>query len=303
MAVAHDPAPSVRDHSGALNRAWSQLIAIGRDGVKDTIAGLVASVILIANIISFGALMFPGALNAGVPVAIWAMLIGSCICGMWIALVSSLPPVATGIDSPTGTVLVLLSAAAGSSVIAAGGSPQTAVQTVMLIFTAATFVSGVLLYGLGVFRLGSYFRFVPSSVVGGFLAATGCFLIAGAVRMTTGRTLALSHLTANWTGNRDREACRCRCRAGRVVRLAPLGKVGLRIAYCASGNVVDGARCASKPRTIWSGARLVLPRACAPDQMVALRGRSHVTIDLADDGPAYPRVSCGDDRSAHFSRH
>ncbi len=195
----HDPAPHARGRVGALARVWSQLIAVGRDGVKDTIAGLVASVVLIANIISFGALMFPGDLSAGSPIAIWAMLIGSCIGGVWIALATSLPPLATGIDSPTGTVLVLLSAAAGSSVMAAGGSPQTAVQTVMLIFTAATFMSGALLYALGVCRFGSYFRFVPSCVVGGFLAATGCFLIAGGVRMTSGRTLALSSLAANWT--------------------------------------------------------------------------------------------------------
>ena len=61
--------------------AWPKLIAAGRDGLKDTIAGLVASVVLIANIISFGALMFPGALSDGGPIAIWAMLIGSCIGG------------------------------------------------------------------------------------------------------------------------------------------------------------------------------------------------------------------------------
>jgi hypothetical protein len=36
------------------------------------------------------------------------MLIGGCICGVLIALATSLPPLATGIDSPTGTVLVLL---------------------------------------------------------------------------------------------------------------------------------------------------------------------------------------------------
>jgi SulP family sulfate permease len=196
---AHAPAPQVRDRDGALDRAWPKLIEAGRDGVKDTLAGLVPSVVLIANIVSFGALMFPGALSAGSSIAIWAMLIGSCIGGTWIALATSLPPLATGIDSPTGTVLVLLSATAGSSVMAAGGSPQTAVQTVMLIFTAATFITGALLYGLGACRLGSYFRFVPSSVVGGFLAATGFFLIAGGTRMTTGRTLALSDLAANWT--------------------------------------------------------------------------------------------------------
>jgi sulfate permease, SulP family len=199
LGWTHDRESLTPDPSGAVAGAWSGLIAVGRDGVRGTIAGLVASVILIANIVSFGALMFPGALSAGIPIAIWAMLIGSCIGGVWIALATSLPPLTTGIDSPTGTVLVLLSAAAGAGVVADGGSPQTAVQTVMLIFTAATFISGALLYGLGACRWGSYFRFVPSSVVGGFLIATGWFLIAGGVRMATGRTLAPSSLAATWT--------------------------------------------------------------------------------------------------------
>jgi sulfate permease, SulP family len=196
---AHDPTPLVRDPGDAPTGAWSRLITAGRDCVKDTMAGLVASVVLIGNIVSFGALMFPGDLSAGIPTAIWAMLIGGCIGGVWIALATSLPPLATGIDSPTGAVLVLLSASAGSGVVAAGGGLQTAIQTVMLIFTAATLMSGALLYGLGACRWGSYFRFVPYFVVGGFLAATGWFLIAGGVRMTTGRTLALSSLATKWT--------------------------------------------------------------------------------------------------------
>jgi SulP family sulfate permease len=167
--------PLVRDRNRGLTwtSSWSQLTAAGRDCIKDTLAGLVASVVLIANIVSFGALMFPGDLSAGIPVVVWSMLIGSCIGGIWIALWTSLPPIATGIDSPTGAVLMLLSASAGSGVLAAGGSPQTAVQNVMLIFTAATVISGALLYGLGAGRWGSYFRFVPYCVVCGFLGATG----------------------------------------------------------------------------------------------------------------------------------
>lgn len=182
---------------GALT-AWSRLIAAGRDAGKDALAGLVASVVLIANIVSFGALMFPGDLSAGIPVAIWSMLIGGCVAGAWIALSTSLPPLATGIDSPTGAVLVLLSALTASGVRAAGGSPDTAIQSVMLVFTAATLLSGALLYGLGAFRWGSYFRFVPYPVVGGFLAATGYFLIVGAIRMATGRPVSLAGL-ADWT--------------------------------------------------------------------------------------------------------
>src|SRR5260370_6829473 len=162
--------------SASAKGSWSRWTAIGRDSLRDTVAGTVAAVVLIANIVSFGALMFPGEFNAGVPIAVWSMLIGGCICGVWIALATSLPPLATGIDSPTGTVLVLLSALAGARVVAAGGSPHTAVQTVMLLFTTATLLSVASLYLLGVCRWGSYFRFVPFSVFGGFLAALGCFL-------------------------------------------------------------------------------------------------------------------------------
>ncbi|HEY6019674.1 MAG TPA: SulP family inorganic anion transporter, partial [Candidatus Paceibacterota bacterium] len=147
-----------------------------------------ASVILIANIISFGALMFPGELSGGIPIAIWAMLIGSCVGGLWIAVATSLPPMASGIDSPTGAVLVLLSASVGSEVVTEGGSPEAAVHTVMLLFTAATFISGASLCILGFWRWGSYFRFVPYFVVGGFLAATGVFLIVGGIRMTASRS-------------------------------------------------------------------------------------------------------------------
>jgi len=69
----------------------------------------------------------------------------------------------------------------------------------MLVFTAGTFLSGALLYGLGACRWGSYFRFVPYSVVGGFLAATGYFLIVGAIRMATGRPAVTLAALADWT--------------------------------------------------------------------------------------------------------
>lgn len=195
---APDPAHS----TGAPGRGASDgslWRAIARDGVRDGLAGLLASVVLIANIVSFGALMFPGELAAGTPLAIWAMLVGGCIGGVWIAFATSLPPLATSIDSPTGAVLVLLSATAASAVAASGGSPQTAVVTVMLIFSVATLISGALFYGLGICRLGSYFRFVPYFVVGGFMAATGWFLMAGGLRMTIGRSLSIDALAGAWS--------------------------------------------------------------------------------------------------------
>jgi SulP family sulfate permease len=199
MPETKDAIGTIPNHSAIAKETRARWIAKGRDGLRDTVAGVVAAVVLIANIVSFGALMFPGDLSAGIPIVVWSMLIGACICGVWIALTTSLPPIATGIDSPTGTVLVLLSALAGARVVAAGGSPQTAVQIVMLLFTIATFLSGALLYLLDACRWSAYFRFVPFSVVGGFLAATGCILIAGGVRMITARSFSVHALAAPWT--------------------------------------------------------------------------------------------------------
>src|SRR5262249_45906301 len=163
-----------------------------RNVFKDVTAGIAGSVVSITNIVSFGALLFAADLNAGVPIAIWAMLIGGCIGGVWIALNTSLPPMASGMDSPTVAVLAVLSIIIGSEVLAAGATQESAVQSLMLIFSAATVMSGMLLFVFGACRLGAYLRFVPYCVVAGLLAAAGFLLIARGVRLVTGR----AHLVA-----------------------------------------------------------------------------------------------------------
>ena len=184
--------------------AWIE--PIQKNAIRDVTAGFVASIILIANIISFGALMFPGELSSGIPTAIWSMLVGSCLGGVFIALATSLPPLATGIDSPTGAVLVLLGGAVSHQVLAGGGSAETAILTSMLLFSCATFLSGASLYLLGSLRWGGYFRFVPYSVVAGFLAATGLFLILGGTRTAIGRSLT-SNPFSNWTQTDATKLC------------------------------------------------------------------------------------------------
>jgi sulfate permease, SulP family len=223
---------------------------------RDAAAGAVASILLVANIVSFGALMFPGELSAGTPLAIWAMLVGSCIGGAWIALTTSLPPLATGIDSPTGAVLVLLSAATGHQVLASGGTPQAAIQTVMLVFSAATVLTGALLYSLGALRLGHCLRFVPYFVVAGFLTATGWLLIAGGMRMTTGRSLTFDGVAAAWSAS---EALRLGSALATVALLmglrrwvkSALALPATLLAACLAGGLALEALGLSEPGAGW----------------------------------------------------
>lgn len=170
-----------------------------RSLLSDALAGFTSAIILTGNIVAFSALMFPGQMSAGVPVALWAMLAGSFVCGVLIALRTTIPPLATGIDTPTGAVLVVLSGAVTAAVVGAGGSTALAVQTAMLAFALVSLVSGAALLLLGWTRLGYLFRFVPYSVVGGFLAATGWFLVIGGLQMIVGGSLSLSNPAIHFT--------------------------------------------------------------------------------------------------------
>jgi sulfate permease, SulP family len=180
------------ENSGSQARAWNHLRRRAGFLMRDIGAGAVASIVLIANIVSFGTLMFPGDLAIGAPAAIWSMLIAAAISGFWIALRTTLAPLATGIDSPTGAVLVLTATAASTTFLGAGVAPEITVQSILLLFSVASLLTGALLYLLGAFRLASSLRFVPYFVVAGFLAATGWFLLQGAVRMTTRWTPQMS---------------------------------------------------------------------------------------------------------------
>jgi SulP family sulfate permease len=182
--------------SGISIEFRSATTKVMQSAFKDVTAGIAASVVPIANIISFGALLFPD-LQTGVPIAIWGMLI--CIGGVWIALKTSLPPMASGMDSPTVAVLATVSTIAGTEMMAAGATQEAAVQSVMLIFLAATVISGALLFAVGTCRLGAYLRFVPYCVVAGFLAAAGCLLIAGGVRLVTGQAPLVTALNTDWS--------------------------------------------------------------------------------------------------------
>ncbi len=69
-----DPVPYLHGDANRFTWAWPPRIASRSEIFRDPIAGVLAAVVLIANIISFGGLMFPGDLSASISTVIWAML-------------------------------------------------------------------------------------------------------------------------------------------------------------------------------------------------------------------------------------
>ena len=220
--LAATPDAEARLGLAPAGRAAGRTALSGRALVKELTAGFFAAVVLASNIVSFAALMFPGPLAIGIPTAVWALLVGSAVGGAWIAWTTSLRPIATGIDSPTGTVLVLLSASIGHAVLAAGGTAEAAVQSILLSFTVATLLTGALLYGFGWAGWASNLRFVPYFVVGGFLTSTGVLLVAGGLRMTSGLAPSAMVVSSAWTPG---EIGRTLCAAGVLAVLLVLRRL------------------------------------------------------------------------------
>ncbi len=160
----------------------------------NALAGSVASLVTIAYCVSFSALLFQGELKSGLALGLWGLLVGSAIAGIYISLTTSLPPVEAAPDNPAVAVLSVLAATVSAPILAAGGGAERAVTHVLIAFSLATLVTGAVLYLLGAFRLAQSVRFVPYPVIGGFLAASGWFLITGGVEVVTGRDLTLDTL-------------------------------------------------------------------------------------------------------------
>lgn len=170
-----------------------------RNGARlggNAIAGLVASLLTIAYCLSFSALLFQGELKSGLALGLWGLLVGSAIAGIYISLTTTLPPVEAGPDNPAVAVLSVLAGTVSAEVARSGGNAALAIDMVLLSFSLATLVTGIVLYAIGVLKLGQVVRFVPYPVIGGFLAASGWFLIAGGLGVVTGQDFDLSNLSS-----------------------------------------------------------------------------------------------------------
>jgi SulP family sulfate permease len=160
------------------------------------LAGLVASLVIIAHCLSFSALIFHGDLKSGLSPGLWAFLAGAAITSLIVALTTTLPPAIAGPRNPAVAVMSVLAATVAAQVAAAGGSAESAATHVLLALSIATLLTGIVLYLVAVFHLGQIVRFVPYPVVGGFLAASGWLLLVGGIKVVGGANLATASLLA-----------------------------------------------------------------------------------------------------------
>ena len=177
-------------------RLIGQSVSFGpklRAALNDVLGGGAASVLTVTFGLSYSLLIFAGPLSPYLSYGVATTFIASAVLATVIALGSSLPFAVAGPESSTAAVTGILASSLVERMAVAGTTaPQLA--PVLITLGLSTIITGIVLCGFGLTRMGRAIRYVPYPVVGGFLGAVGCLLLLGAVRVITGERLQLATL-------------------------------------------------------------------------------------------------------------
>jgi sulfate permease, SulP family len=161
--------------------------------LKDILGGSAASVLTVTFGLSYSLLIFGGSLSPYLSYGVAATFISSAILAAVIALGSSLPFAISGPDSSTAAMTGILASSMVERMVAVDPSAPV-LPAVLITLAVVTVLTGVVLCCFGMTRMGRAIRYVPYPVVGGFLGATGCLILLGAVRVITGQRLEFATL-------------------------------------------------------------------------------------------------------------
>src|SRR4029077_8052045 len=95
--------------------------------------------------------------------------------------------------SSTAAMTGILAASMVERIVAANPSAPV-LPPVLITLAVTTILTGVVLCGFGMTRMGRAIRYVPYPVVGGFLGATGWLIVFRAIRVITGQRLQFATL-------------------------------------------------------------------------------------------------------------
>jgi SulP family sulfate permease len=161
--------------------------------LKNILGGSAASVLTVTFGLSYALLIFAGPLAPYLSYGVAATFISSAILAGVIAAGSSLPFAVSGPESSTAAMTGILASSMVERIVAADPSAPL-LAPVLITLALATMLTGILLCGFGMTRMGRAIRYVPYPVVGGFLGATGLLILVGAVRVITGQRLQFATL-------------------------------------------------------------------------------------------------------------
>ena len=135
-------------------------------------------VLEIIFVVAFTALIYSGELSSQIPRALGFIIIGDAILCAVVAWFSSFSSAIAVEQDATGAMLSVI---AVGIITGLSGATSRQFATVTMMIVTTTVLTSLLLFILGIFKLGGLARFLPYPVIGGFLAGSGWLLVQGGV--------------------------------------------------------------------------------------------------------------------------
>src|SRR5258708_39906946 len=157
--------------SGTSSRVTGHSVSFGpklRTALNDLVGGGAASVLTVTFGLSYSLLIFAGPLAPYLSYGVAVTFISSAVLATVIALGSSLPFAIAGPESSTAAVTAILASSLAER-MALAGTPVPPLAPALTTLGPSTIITGLVLCGFGVTRMGRAIRYVPYPVVGGFL--------------------------------------------------------------------------------------------------------------------------------------
>ena len=163
------------------------------DAIAELIAALAMSISGIGMAIAVAALIFAGPLEAGLPRATTNYILATAIVTGLIGWRSRLIPAVAVIQDGPAVVLIAVAAAvakrSSDSATADSTTADSAPLDVLVLIVCITAVTALAMTVIGYFDLAGIVRFLPTTVIGGFIAGTGWLLVKGGFDVMVGSSL------------------------------------------------------------------------------------------------------------------
>jgi len=157
--------------------------------ISDILAGIISGLLMIIISTAYTALVFKGPLLVYFAIGISYIVVGGCLINL---LTSSLSKFKYAIARPepaSGIILAIIF----SHVIS--NTPENSVLPTLLITMAVTSLTvGLIMYFIGFFRAGNFFRFLPYPVLGGLISGIGFVMAKTSLSMMSDTAFNFSHI-------------------------------------------------------------------------------------------------------------
>ena len=161
---------------------------------KNIIAGLMIGLMMAISSVSFSAFIYNGDLSQYLLVGATASLIGTAIIAIILAI-GSTSKIIIGEPQDIFAVIFALIAPSIATTVAKSSTTDVLPTLIATTMVMAIFL-GLSMYLIGLLRMGKLVRYIPFSVIGGFLAGTGWLILSGTFAVLTPFELLPQHIQA-----------------------------------------------------------------------------------------------------------